>query len=105
MGTDLPDAEQLSNALEPQNWSWKHAPVCLLRREQCLAIMLHQWRSLEDTEGEGYNVLGGKAMNIAIDGLKRGTTALSDACELYSTFYVYDGTTNSVHHPCPGDIP
>ena len=79
MGTDLPDAEQLSNALEPQNWSWKHAPVCLLRREQCLAIMLHQWRSLEDTEGEGYNVLGGKAMNIAIDGLKRGTTALSDA--------------------------
>ena len=79
MGTDLPDAELLSNALEPQNWSWKHAPVCLLRREQCLAIMRHQWRSLEDTEGEGYNVLGGKAMNIAIDGLKRGTTALSDA--------------------------
>ena len=79
MGTDLPDAEQLSKALEPQNWSWKHAPVCLLRREQCLAIMRHQWRSLEDTEGEGYNVLGGKAMNIAIDGLKRGTTALSDA--------------------------
>ena len=79
MGTDLPDAELLSNALEPQNWSWKHAPVCLLRRDQCLAIMRHHWRSLEDNEVEGYNVLGGKAMNIAIDGLKRGTTALSDA--------------------------
>jgi len=67
MNQNLPDAQKILLALE--DWKWKHDPVCLLRRNQCLAILLHPWRDLEVTEETGgFNFLGGKGMDVASQG-------------------------------------
>ena len=78
MHTDLPEAQKVLLFLE--DWKWEHDPVCLLRRNQCLAILLHPWRDLEITEETGgFNFLAGKGMDVATQGLQNATTDLSDA--------------------------
>ena len=78
MHTDLPEAQKVLLFLE--DWKWEHDPVCLLRRNQCLAILLHPWRDLEITEETGgFNFLAGKGMDVATQGLQNATTELSDA--------------------------
>ena len=67
MHTDLPEAQKVLLFLE--DWKWEHDPVCLLRRNQCLAILLHPWRDLEITEETGgFNFLAGKGMDVATQG-------------------------------------
>ena len=67
MHADLPEAQKVLSSLE--DWKWEHDPVCLLRRNQCLAILLHPWRDLESTEETGgFNFMGGKGMDVANQG-------------------------------------
>jgi hypothetical protein len=78
MHTDLPEAQKVLLFLE--DWKWEHDPVCLLRRNQCLAILLHPWRDLEITEETGgFIFMAGKGMDVATQGLQNATTDLSDA--------------------------
>jgi len=64
-------------------WTWKHDPVCLLTREECLLILRHSWTPWEEFETGGIEsrMFGGKAFNLVNEAAQNTADAVTNAAD------------------------
>jgi len=77
----LPNVRTIAAHLD--KWTWKHDPVCLLTREECLLILRHSWTPWEEFETGGIEsrMFGGKAFNLVNEAAQNTADAVASAAD------------------------
>jgi len=77
----LPNVRSIAAHLD--KWTWKHDPVCLLTREECLLILRHSWTPWEEFETGGIEsrMFGGKAFYLVNEAAQNVADAVANAAD------------------------